>query len=440
MKTPLLLLGSFAAAALAGSAPSASRPSPTQSSIPYVATRSDAVRDMLWMANVGKDDVVYDLGSGDGRVVIAAVRDFGARRAVGIDIDPQRIRESREHAKKAGVADRVEFIEGDLFASDFREATVVALFLGHQPNIKLRPRLFSTLKPGTRIVSHQFAMGEWEPDKSQTVRTTALGMWGEAASQFGNNTRVPDYAANESHFGMTDKISVWIVPAPIAGIWRGKIDIAQGPHDFQMTLHQRLSTVSGTFQISGKTDMAGGIRTDLWGDHIRCWCSPNHVAFGQFDLRFDGNVQGDTMTGTLAVYEAGQLSETKAWQARRDKTDYTGTWEWSCPSGPRSVRLRIDKRDGRLVATYIDGDQQTPVTDIYDFGGGFYFTILIGRNNDGSIVVTDDTGWLIGEAILENGTLNGNIEFHPWRQKPANPDDTPARFIPQKWEPSLIKE
>jgi SAM-dependent methyltransferase len=138
---------------------------PARSSIPYVATRNDAVRDMLWMANVGKDDVVYDLGSGDGRIVIAAVRDFGARRAVGIEIDPNRIRESQKNAQEAGVTDRVEFVQNDLFTSDFRQASVVTLFLGHQPNIKLRPKLFSTLKPGTRIVSHQYAMGEWQPNK-----------------------------------------------------------------------------------------------------------------------------------------------------------------------------------------------------------------------------------------------------------------------------------
>ena len=124
---------------------SAKNNTPVESSIPYVATRNDAVRDMLWMANVGKDDVVYDLGSGDGRIVIAAVRDFGARRAVGIEKDPNRIQESRQNAQKAGVAGRVEFIQGDLFSTDFRQASVVTLFLSHKPNIQLRPKLFSDL-------------------------------------------------------------------------------------------------------------------------------------------------------------------------------------------------------------------------------------------------------------------------------------------------------
>ncbi|MFC1738191.1 class I SAM-dependent methyltransferase [Planctomycetota bacterium] len=262
---------------------------PVRSSIPYVASRNDAVQDMLWMANVGKDDVVYDLGSGDGRIVIAAVRDFGARRAVGIENDPEHIRQSRENARKAGVTDRVEFIQGDLFTTDFRQASVVNLFLGHEPNIKLRPKMLRILKPGTRIVSHQFAMGEWQPVKTQTVRTVFWGMWGEMRRRFSNNPNVPDYTGNESHHGTTDKIFMWVVPAPVAGIWRGKIDTAKGPQDCKLILHQSLSEVTGTFQLSGQADPAGRALVDLWGDHVRFTCGHS-----QSVLRFDGHVQGNT--------------------------------------------------------------------------------------------------------------------------------------------------
>ncbi len=145
-----------------------------QSAIPYVATRNDAVQNMLWMADTGKNDLVYDLGSGDGRIAIAAVRDFAARRAVGVEIDPKLIQQSRENARKAKVADRVEFIQGDLFAADLHEATVVTLFVGHEANLKLRSKLVRELKPGARVVSHQFGMGEWQTDKTLTVRTVLL--------------------------------------------------------------------------------------------------------------------------------------------------------------------------------------------------------------------------------------------------------------------------
>ena len=388
---------------------------PVRSSIPYVASRSDAVRDMLWMANVRKDDVVYDLGSGDGRIVIAAVRDFSARRAVGIEIDPNRIRQSRKNARKAGVTDRVKFIQGDLFTTDFRQASVVTVFLGHRPNIKLRPKMLSILKPGTRIVSHQFGMGEWQADKTQTVRTVFLGMYGTFARPFERNPQVPDYTGNELTPHGGDRIFMWVVPAPVAGIWRGKIETAQGPQDFKFILHQRLSRVSGTFQLSGQANLAGGVWIDLWGNHMRFSCRPRNVEYGEFELRFDGHVQENTMKGTLAVKDHGQLQESP-WQAHRDRVDYTGTWEWPCGSGPRSVRLRIEQRDGQFIATYVDRDQAVPVTDFYDFGGGFYFTLLIGRKGH-SIRITEDTGWLIGEGILDNGELKGTIEFYPWKQK-----------------------
>ena len=136
--------------------------------VPFVPTTEEAVQAMLKLADVKKTDTVYDLGCGDGRIVIAAAKNFGAR-AVGVDIDPQRIREANENAKKAGVENRVKFIEEDLFKADFKEATVVTLFLLPQVNLQLKPKLLKELKPGTRIVSNTFDMGDWKPDKEFTV-------------------------------------------------------------------------------------------------------------------------------------------------------------------------------------------------------------------------------------------------------------------------------
>src|SRR5574341_434156 len=136
--------------------------------VPYVPTPDKVVEEMLRLANVGKNDVVYDLGCGDGRIVITAAQKYGAR-GVGIDIDPERIKESNENARKAGVTDRVKFLQQDLFTTDFREATVVTLYLLPALNLKLRPKLLSELKPGTRIVSHAFDMGDWKPEKVVNV-------------------------------------------------------------------------------------------------------------------------------------------------------------------------------------------------------------------------------------------------------------------------------
>jgi precorrin-6B methylase 2 len=136
--------------------------------VPYVPTTVEAVQAMLKLADVQRNDVVYDLGCGDGRIVIAAAKDFGAR-GVGIDIDPQRIAEAQENVRKAGVQERVRIEEGDLFEADIHEATVVTLFLLPNVNEKLRPKLLRDLKPGTRVVSNTFEMGDWKPEKTFTV-------------------------------------------------------------------------------------------------------------------------------------------------------------------------------------------------------------------------------------------------------------------------------
>jgi SAM-dependent methyltransferase len=139
--------------------------------VPYVPTTEGAVEAMLKLADVKKTDIVYDLGCGDGRIVIAAAKTFGAR-GVGIDIDPVRIAEANANAKRAGVERLVRFEENDLFQADFKEATVVTLFLLSSVNLRLRPKLLADLKPGTRVVSNTFDMGDWKPERELTVPNT----------------------------------------------------------------------------------------------------------------------------------------------------------------------------------------------------------------------------------------------------------------------------
>jgi tRNA G37 N-methylase Trm5 len=131
---------------------------------------------MLAIAKVNSKDVLYDLGSGDGRIPITAAQKFGIR-ATGIDINPQRIKEANANAKAAGVTDRVRFLNQDLFKSKFSDATVVTLYLLPDLNVKLRPQLFSQLKPGTRIVSHAFDMGDWKPDRTEQVGSSTIYFW-----------------------------------------------------------------------------------------------------------------------------------------------------------------------------------------------------------------------------------------------------------------------
>jgi 2-polyprenyl-3-methyl-5-hydroxy-6-metoxy-1,4-benzoquinol methylase len=142
----------------------------------YVPTPYDVVDEMLRMAGVGKGDVLYDLGSGDGRIPIAAAKKFGIR-ATGIDIDAELVRQAEDNARNAGVGELVRFREEDLFKADFRDATVVTLYLQPHLNLKLRPRLWAELKPGTRIVSHQFDMGDWPPEKKIERSGHAIYFW-----------------------------------------------------------------------------------------------------------------------------------------------------------------------------------------------------------------------------------------------------------------------
>ena len=137
--------------------------------VPYVPTPNEVVEQMLALAKVTKNDVIYDLGSGDVRIVITAAQKFGTR-GVGIDINPERIKEANENARKAGVTDRVQFRQQDLFETDISKATVVTLYLLPDINVTLRPELFRQLKPGTRIVSHDFDMGEWKPERVVQVK------------------------------------------------------------------------------------------------------------------------------------------------------------------------------------------------------------------------------------------------------------------------------
>ncbi len=161
-----ILLGTWAgsAAAQEQSAP------PRRPDVIYVPTHQDAVNAMLKLAAVTKDDVVYDLGCGDGRIPVTAARDFGAR-AVGVDIDPQRIAEARANVRANNVGDTVKILEGDLFQTPIGEATVVTLYLLPSLNEKLMPKLLSELKPGSRVVSHSFKMGasDWEPEQTVEV-------------------------------------------------------------------------------------------------------------------------------------------------------------------------------------------------------------------------------------------------------------------------------
>jgi ribosomal protein L11 methylase PrmA len=173
----LVLVATLVVAGLPGVSVALAQEAPARRpDVIYVPTPEAVVEAMLQVANVTKNDIVYDLGCGDGRIPVTAAKKYGAR-GVGIDIDPQRIKEANANVEKNGVGDRVKIVQGDLFEQDLSQATVVTLYLLPSLNVKLMPKLMKELKPGTRIVSHAFDMGDWKPEKELDVEGRKVYFW-----------------------------------------------------------------------------------------------------------------------------------------------------------------------------------------------------------------------------------------------------------------------
>lgn len=379
-------------------------------SITFVATPEETVRDMLWMARVKPDDIVYDLGSGDGRIAIAAARDFGVTRAVGIENDPTLVEKSREAAEDAGVSDRVSFIEGDMFASDFSEATVVTVFVGHGPNIALRPQLFRQLKPSARIVSSQSGMGEWKPNSELTTFQAHVGMWGTIEGPFDGIRDVPSYSEEKYSYNTKSRLFSWAIPTAIAGDWLVEVQSAQGARQVRISLDQQLSEASGTFQVLNDPEIHGRVQCRVWGTEVTWECIPEGFGYLAFNVRFEGNASNDTMSGKLRLIEGDHKWETQT-SIVRASGSVIGTWHCLHPADQRPMRLQVIKEGEGLKATLFDHEKPLELTDFYDFGGGFYFTYLF--SSDGrDRPLAEDSGWLIGKAHVGGDALGGELRYY----------------------------
>jgi ubiquinone/menaquinone biosynthesis C-methylase UbiE len=219
--------------------------------VPYVPTPQEVVDRMLDLAKITKNDVHIDLGSGDGRIVVTAAK-RGAR-SLGVDINPTRIAEANENATKAGVADRVTFVQGNLFEQKLDEANVLTMYLLQSVNLQLRPKILAELRPGSRVVSHAFSMNEWQADQHVTV-----------------NSR---------------NVYLWIVPAKVDGAWQAE----SGPRKFTLDLKQSFQKVSGTATTDGKSVPVTG---RLAGDAIEL-----NADLGSGPTQLRGRVKDNTITG-----------------------------------------------------------------------------------------------------------------------------------------------
>lgn len=240
---------------------------------PYVPTPQAVVERMLALARVRPGDTVVDLGSGDGRLVITAARKYGAH-GFGVDIDPRLVQRSNEEAGRAGVADRVKFLRQDLFKTDFHEADVLTLYLLPDVNMALRPKILAELRPGTRVVSHDYGMREWRPDAQETVPA-------------------PDKTVGARKESM---VYLWIVPAKVAGAWELEIAAGGETRRVQLSLEQRFQVVSGSVRLPGQGALPVS-HGRLRGEELRLTL-PGGV-YGGDPVELVGRVAGDSLAGRL---------------------------------------------------------------------------------------------------------------------------------------------
>lgn len=244
---------------------------------PYIATPQQVVDRMLEMAAITKSDFVIDLGCGDGRIVISAARRFGAR-GLGVEIDARLVAQAREFARKAGVAERTRFEVQDALTTDLAEASVLTLYLGPDLNEKLMPRILQTMRPGARVVSHDFPLGTWQPERSERfdVPEKNFGRGGESV------------------------VMLWIVPARIHGRWRARIGTADAVRTEEISFAQNHQRFEGVAHRKPRDAILADTRID--GARIRFSLPADaaHPAAQSIEAQVDGNVMSGTARVTTA--------------------------------------------------------------------------------------------------------------------------------------------
>ena len=257
---------------------------------PYVQTPQNVVDRMLEVAKVRADDFVIDLGSGDGRMIITAAKKYGAR-GFGVDLDRRLVTLSNRLAAKSGVAERAVFYERDIYQTDLSPASVVTIYLLPEVNLMMRPRLFNMLKPGTRVVSHDYDMGEWPPDVAFTMDA-------------------PDKPVGRDK---TSKVFYWVVPAKASGKWRWQTALDGNARTFELVLNQMFQKIDGTLSVDGKPALIEDVR--LTGDQLSF-----AVRLEQARYEFNGRIFMNGVEGTVRAQRDGATPQ--RWAATR-----TEIWE-----------------------------------------------------------------------------------------------------------------
>lgn len=257
---------------------------------PYVQTPQVVVDRMLEVAKVTARDYVIDLGSGDGRMVITAAKRYGAR-GFGVDLDRRLVTLSNSNAAKAGVAKRAVFYERDIYETDLTPASVVTIYLLPEVNLMMRPRLFAMLKPGTRVVSHDYDMGEWPPDL-----TFSMDAPGKTVGR-----------------DKTSKVFYWVVPAKAAGKWRSRMSMGGAQRDFELALTQNFQKIEGTVNVDGRSVAIEDAKLNGTALTFVAKLEPS----GATRSEFSGRVINNAIEGTVRTVGAGAAAKSIAWSATR---------------------------------------------------------------------------------------------------------------------------
>jgi methylase of polypeptide subunit release factors len=252
----------------------------------YVPTPQIVVDEMLKMAKVGPKDFVIDLGSGDGRMVITAAKKFGAR-GFGVDLDPVLLKRSNDTARAEGVADRARFVDQNLFETDLSQATVITSYLLPEMNAKLRPKILA-LKPGTRVVAHDYHMGDWLPDEERTLQVPEKKVGNPGVSY----------------------VYFWLVPARLAGLWNSEVVTKAGAQKIEFLFDQRYQSLSGSARTGGQDLKLRAPKIE--GERV------SFSLLGKQRQDFSGVVKGDVIEGTVRTGE-GAAAVTTPWTAKLAK-------------------------------------------------------------------------------------------------------------------------
>jgi hypothetical protein len=279
------LLTGLAASVVLFTAPAMSQEG--RGDVVYVPTPQIVVDEMLTMAKIGPTDFLIDLGSGDGRFVITATQKYGAR-GFGVDLDTYLLRLARKNAQAAGVADRASFVEQNLFETDLSQATVISSYLLPAMNLKLRPKILA-MKPGTRVVAHDYHMGDWYPDDQRDIV-------------------VPEKKVGTAGVSY---VYLWYVPARVAGKWQTQLNVGGKEMPYEIAFDQLFQTLDGT--LRGGADSVA-LRGKLKGDQITFTTLPKGSP-GNQRHQFTGKVSDDTITGTVRVGDGAAARET-TWSAK----------------------------------------------------------------------------------------------------------------------------